>query len=220
MTQGIIKVLIVEDEALFRDMLRTSLATFPEIQVVGVASNGSQAVKMATELHPDVVLMDVELGSEPNGIKAGHKIRAVHPETGVVVLSMHRDRQYIANLPQDMAAGWSYLLKQSVADTRALVRAIQGSACGFVVIDSAVVSGLKPKANSALSRLTDRQLQVLQLMAQGYSNSGIAAELSISEKAVENYTNAIFHELDIIKEQPIHCRVKAVLTYLQESQSK
>ena len=112
-----IRVLIVEDEGLYRDMLRIALSTFPYIDVTGSASNGQDAIRLAAELGPDVVLMDIELGSSPNGIEAAHCIRAASPSTGIVILSMYWEKQYIASLRQDQAAGWSYLRKQGLEDT-------------------------------------------------------------------------------------------------------
>lgn len=214
-----IKVLIVEDEALFRDMLRTSLKAEPNVEVVGAVADGESAIRCAQELFPDVVLMDIELGSQPNGIEAARRIKDHRPQTGIVILSMHRDKQYIASLPVDRASGWCYLLKQSLADVATLTRAVEGAAAGLVVLDPDIVQGLKPKANSELDSLTSRQQEVLKLMAQGYSNAGIAKKLIIGEKSVENYINVIFQELGITREQQVHSRVKAVLTYLEQTQS-
>src|SRR5205807_138995 len=109
-----VKVLVVEDEGLFRDMLQTALAAQPAIQVVGAVATGEEAVREAERVAPDVVLADIELGPGLNGVEAASRIRARHPETGVVLLSAHRDKQYIASLPAGEARGWSYLLKSSV----------------------------------------------------------------------------------------------------------
>lgn len=214
-----IKVLICEDQGLFRDMLRLTLSTQPRIQVVGAVGDGASAVRMARELHPNVVLMDIELGSEPDGIASGRAIRQADPNVGIVILSMHKDKEYISSIPLSQASGWSYLLKQSVSDVSALVRAIEGSAAGLMVLDPAVVDGLRPVAGSRLSRLTQRQRQVLDLIAQGYNNSAIAEKLVLNEKSVENYINALYQELGISRGEPVHPRVKAVLLYLEESQS-
>jgi DNA-binding NarL/FixJ family response regulator len=213
-------VLIVEDEGLMRDMLRVSLSAYSNLEVVEAVGDGESAVRAAEELCPDVVLMDIELGKGPSGIEAGHRIRALQPRIGIVILSFHLEKQFIAGLPADRASGWSYLLKQSVTDTAALARAIEGSAAGFVVLDPAIVEGLRPAANSSLERLTGRQCEVLELMAQGYSNAAIGEKLTISQKSVENYINTIFQELGISREEPVHPRVKAVLTYLQQTHSR
>ncbi|MDP3064750.1 MAG: response regulator transcription factor [Chloroflexota bacterium] len=212
------RVLICEDQGLFRDMLRLTLSAQPRIDVVGAVGDGVSAVRLARELKPDVVLMDIELGSEPDGIAAGRQIRQTAPKTGIVILSMHKDKEYIFAIPMAQASGWSYLLKQSVSDVGALVRAIEGSASGLMVLDPAIVDGLKPVVGSRLSRLTQRQREVLELIAQGYNNSTIAEKLVLNEKSVENYINALYQELDIHRGEPVHPRVKAVLLYLEESQ--
>ena len=126
--------------------------------------------------------MDIELGGEPNGIEAGRTIKEKNRDVGIVILSAHKDKEYISNLSADEASGWSYLLKQSVGDASALGRAIEGSAAGLVVLDPDVVSGLKPRQSSAVSKLTPRQQEGLALMAQGYTNAAIAGELVLGKQ--------------------------------------
>ena len=215
-----INVVIVEDEGLFRDMLKISLSSFPNLEVVGAVDSGEAALRVTKELKPKVVLMDIELGSEPNGIETGRLIRQDDPSIGIVLLSMHKDKEYISNLSAEEASGWSYLLKQSVGDTAALGRAIEGSASGFVVLDPEVVNGLRPKQGSVAARLTPRQREVLSLMAQGYNNAAIAEKLVLGHKSVENYINAIYQELNIAQSDLIHPRVSAVLNYIQDSYSQ
>jgi DNA-binding NarL/FixJ family response regulator len=119
-----IRVLIVEDEGLFRDMLKISLSAIPNLEVVDAVSDGKTAIEAAGRLSPDVVLMDIELGSEPNGIAAGQAIKQEHEDIGMVVLSAHKEREYVDLVSREDYTGWSYLLKQSVSDAGALVRAI------------------------------------------------------------------------------------------------
>lgn len=216
----VIKVLIVDDEGLFRDMLQIALSSQSDIEVVGAASNGEDSILRARQLHPDVVLTNIELGHPPNGIEAAHRIRATTPNIGIVILSMHRDKEFIASLPKSQVSGWFYLLKQNVKDTETLVRAIQGSAAGLVVMDPTIIQELQPRAGTRIGRLTSRPLDVLRLMAQGYNNAGIAKKLVIGQKSVENLINAIFQELEIAREGPIHPRVMAVLAYLEETRSE
>ena len=211
-----IDVLIVEDEGLFRDMLKISLSSFTNLNVVGAVGSGNEAMQFAKESAPDVILMDIELGTEPNGIETGRLIRTENPKVGIVILSFHKDKEYISSLPPGEASGWSYLLKQSVGDTSALGRAIEGSASGFVVLDPEVVMGLKPKQGSAIAALTPRQQEVLSLMAQGY-NSAIAEKLVLGSKSVENYINAIYQELNASQTDEVHPRVFAVLSYIRDS---
>lgn len=215
-----IKVLIVEDEGLFRDMLKISLSTYRDLEVVDAVGTGEEAMRAFRELDPQVVLMDIELGEGPNGIETGRNMKKERPDVGIVILSLHKDKEYIGNLSLDEAAGWSYLLKQSVGDAAALGRAIEGSASGFVVLDPEVVNGLKPKQGSFTSRLTPRQQEVLALMAQGHNNAGIAEQLVLGAKSVENYINAIYQELNLNQNDRIHPRVCAVLGYIQDSYSE
>lgn len=213
------KVMVVEDEGLFRDMLRVSLDGQRGFQIVGMAADGATAVRLARDLEPDVVLMDIELGSRPNGIEAGIRIKEENPGIGIVVLSNHREKEYLANIPPAQLGGWSYLMKRSVGDLSALARAVEGAAAGFTVLDSALVSALGPRKGSRLASLTPRQRQVLELVAEGYNNAGIAKKLFLEERTVENHINAIYGELQITREDLAHPRVRAVLTYLQESQA-
>jgi DNA-binding NarL/FixJ family response regulator len=215
---SVVRVLVVEDEGLFRDMLQTALAAQASIQVVGAVGTADEAIREAERVEPDVVLADIELGSGMNGIEASARIRTRHPHAGVVLLSAHRDKQYIASLPAGEAGGWSYLLKPSLTDTATLVRAIHGAASGLVVLDPALVDALRPRPRSPVDALSQRQRQVLALMAKGYSNGGIAQELVLTEKTVENYVGSIFQALGIDRGEAVHQRVKAVLAFLDGTQ--
>jgi DNA-binding NarL/FixJ family response regulator len=213
------RILIVEDEALFAELLRRTLSAEPGLEVVGVADDGASAVSLARETNPDAVLMDIELRGEMDGIAAGLLIKQERPRAGIVILSSHKDRRYVTSLPLEQSSGWAYLLKQSAPDVAAVVRAIQGSITGMVVLDPAVVTSLQPRRGSSVARLTPRLRSVLELIAQGYSNAAIAQRLVLTERSVETYINAIYQELGLSGEPDIHARVKATLAYLQESRS-
>lgn len=212
-----VKVMIVEDEGLFRDMLKISLSSVPNLDVVGAVGDGNAAIESASRLDPDVILMDIELGSDPNGINAGRAIKSENPDTGIVILSSHRERQYISLIAVEESSGWSYLLKQSVSDAGALARAIEGAASGLVVMDPAVVNSMKPRKGSITAGLTPRQQEVLTMMAQGYNNAAIAEKLVLGTKSVENYINAIYQELNLSHNGPLHPRVQAVLSYIRDA---
>lgn len=215
---NVTRLLIVEDEALFRDMLKRTLSLEPGFEVVAVAEDGENGVRLAFEKKPDVVLMDIELPGEIDGIEAATKIKEKMPDTGIVILSVHADRRYVTSLPLDSSKGWAYLLKQTVPDVSTVLRAIEGSKTGMLVLDPEMLKYLRPREGSALSRLTPRQQEVLQLIAQGYNNASIAEKLTLSEKSVETYINIIYQELNLSNEPDIHARVKATLLYLHESQ--
>ena len=138
-------------------------------------------------------------------------------DTGIVILSMHKDRRYVSSLPLSETHGWAYLLKQNVPDMASVLRAIQGSVDGMVVLDPEVVESLQPKQDSPAARLTPRHWQILELIAQGFNNTTIAQRLTLTEKSVETYINAIYQVLQIPGEEGMHSRVKATLVYLQYS---
>ena len=188
--------------------------------MVGVATDGESAVRLADEFSPDAVIMDIELPGEIDGIDAALKIKENRIQTGIVILSVHKDRRYVSSLPLSESPGWAYLLKQNVPDLSSVMRAIQGSVEGMVVLDPEVVESLQPKRGSAAARLTPRHQQVLELIAQGYNNTTIAQRLSLTEKSVETYINSIYQVLQIPGEEGVHSRVKATLTYLQDSQNR
>lgn len=213
------KIVIVEDEALFRELLRRTLESEPGLKVVGEAEEGETAIRLVEELNPDVVLMDIELLGELDGIEAALQIKKTRPHIGIVILSVHKDRRYITSLPLEEIGGWAYLLKQTVPDLTTIIRAIEGSKAGMLVIDPAMVKSLRPKEDTVLGRLTARQREVLELIAQGYNNLAIAERLRISKKSVETYINTIYQELQLSDEPDIHARVKATLLYLEDSQS-
>ena len=214
------RVLIVENEALFRDMLRVTLEARDEFDVAGAVGDGRSAVLLAQDLAFDVVLMDIDLGPGPTGIEAGIEIKEVHPEVGIVLLSMHREKEALASLPAHVSNGWSYLLKQSVASVEALSRAIDGAAAGLMMVDPELTKTLTPRPGGNLAALTPRQADVLALLAQGFNNGAIGEQLSISEKSVENYVNAIYQHLDVRSDDSTHPRVQAVLAFLRGSDSK
>ena len=214
------RLIIVDDEPLFSELLRRTLSTEPGLEVVGVAGDGETAVQLAREVRPNAVVMDIELPGGLDGIEAALRIKAESPETGIVILSAHKDRRYVSSLPIEESPGWSYLLKRSAPDVATIVRAIQGSMAGMVVLDPEVVASLRPRQGSAVARLTPRQQEVLELMAQGYNNTAIAQRLTLTLGAVETHISAIYQELQISGEHDVHARVKATLLFLDDSQGR
>ena len=212
-----VKVLFVENEGLFRDMLKISLGSITNMEIVDAVSDGHAAIQTSSQLQPDVVLMDIELGGDPNGIEAGRTIKSNHPEMGMILRSAHKEREYVSMIASDDLSGWSYVLKQSVTDAGALVRAIEGAACGLVAMDQGVVNNMKPRRDSDTAGLTPRQQEVLSMMAKGYNNSSIAENLVLGTKSIENYINAIYQELHLGHNGNLHPRVQAVLTYIRDS---
>jgi DNA-binding NarL/FixJ family response regulator len=213
-----IRVAVVEDEPLFREMLVGSLSRQAGLEVIETADTAEQAIGLARQSKPDVVLMDIELAGEMDGIEAGLAIKKESPEIGIVILSAHDDPRYLTSLPLGESTGWAYLLKQTVRDLSAVVLAIEGSARGMVVMDPAVLVKLQPRDGSEVSRLTPRQKEVLRLLAEGYNNSAIARQLQVEERSVEGYINVIYQHLGISGEPEVNMRVKATLAFLKSSQ--
>ena len=211
------KIIIVDDEPLFRELLHRTLSAQPELKVVGEAVDGESAVKIAEDMEPDVVLIDIEMPGKINGIEAAIQIKKERPQTGIVILSSHSDQRYITSLPLNEIQGWAYLLKQTLPDLASLLRAIDGTKAGMVILDSEIVTKLQSNQESILGEMTSRQKDVLKLLAQGYNNSAIAAKLDLSEKTVETYINIIYQILGLSHEPEIHARVKATILYLQSS---
>ncbi len=214
--QNRISVLVVEADGLLRDMLRTVLMAEARLAVVGVTGDAAEAIRLAGSERPDVALVGLDSDSEHDALAVAQAISGSRTSARIVFLGEHPDRRTLAALPAFRAAGWSYLLRQSVTDVATLVRAIDGAAMGLVVLDPLVVESLG-RRETRLSALTRRQLEVLSLMAKGYNNAAIARSLVLEEKSVENHINAIFGQLNLSRDNAAHPRVKAVLLYLQET---
>jgi DNA-binding NarL/FixJ family response regulator len=153
------------------------------------------------------------------GIDAAKRIRAEFPATGVVVLSQYVEEDYAYELLADGVAGLGYLLKERVAQVDDLVRALQDVSRGGSALDPKVVEGLmarKTQENgTALSGLTERELEVLQEVATGSSNAAVAKTLFMSDRAVEKHVGAVFQKLGLVHESEVNRRVMAVLAYLE-----
>ena len=214
------RVLVVEDEPFTRELLRRTLSAEAGIEVVGAIGDGETAIELARELEPHAVLMDIQLSGEIDGIEAALRIKQLDPQTGIVILSAHRDRQYVDRLPLNEIPGWAYLLKQTVPDVATVVRAIHGSIAGMVVLDPALVQSLRPKNSSLLQGLSPRQHQVLELITQGYTNASIADQLTLTEKSVEVYVAQVYQQLQLSGEQGINLRVRATTLYLEQTQDR
>jgi DNA-binding NarL/FixJ family response regulator len=219
-----IRVVFAEDNYLVREGLAALLATSDRIDVVAVASDRDGLLAAVEEHHPDAVLTDIRMPptGTNEGIDAAKRIRAQHPDIGVVVLSQFAEEDYAYDLLKDGAGGLGYLLKERVADIEELVRALTEVSRGGSVLDpkivEALVSAKEKMAHSPLADITDREREVLAHMAQGENNAAIAASLFLTERAVEKHINSLFHKLGLTDEHDVHRRVMAVLAFLHESE--
>jgi DNA-binding NarL/FixJ family response regulator len=208
-----VRLVIVEDEQLYRDLLHTSLERAGFV-VVGAFADPASALAGTPSLAPDVVLLDIELGATINGVEVGIRLRRLMPAVGIVLLSNYSDPHLVAALPTDVSGGWSFLSKRTVRDVDALSRAITGAAEGLVVFDAALTHARSIRVDSPIRRLSRRQREVVELIAQGYSNKAIAQRLVLTEKSVENHLTRIYQQLGISASDPAtHQRVQIALLY-------
>jgi DNA-binding NarL/FixJ family response regulator len=218
-----LRVVVAEDNLLVREGVVTLLTNQPEIEVVGSVGSYDELMAAVEAEQPDVVLTDIRMpptGTD-EGIRAALTLRDTHPRTAVVVLSQHVDSAYALALLERGSEGRAYLLKERVSDPAQIVHAIEETARGGSVIDPLVVESLvaqrTARAASPLERLTPREREVLEQMAQGRNNAGIAQALFLSERAVEKHINSLFSKLGLSEEPDVHRRVKAVLLFLSAS---
>ena len=207
-----IKIVVVEDEVLYNNIISKALVQEGKIQVLGNYTSAEQAGREIPQLQPDVALIDIELGSEINGIDLALELRDVLSNLGIVLLSNHIKISFANILAREKLKGWAYLLKKSLEDITTLHRAIFSVVQGGVVLDEKLVEKLS-RSNST-NVLTPRQREILGLVSQGHINSAIAEKLNLSRRSVENQLNDIYDKLEI-KNKNINPRVKAVLMYLE-----
>jgi len=197
-----ISVLLADDHTIVREGLRGLLEGEGDIEVIGEAANGREAVQLAMKLRPSVIVMDIAMPGL-NGLEAARQIRKANPDAKVLILSAHSDDAYLEQAMGLAAAG--FLIKQSSArELCQAVRAIhQGNTCFSPTISQRVrrTFGRLPKDRRATThpdkRLSSREVEVLQLIAEGHPNKGIAADLGISVKTVEKHRQRIMDKLAV-----------------------
>jgi DNA-binding NarL/FixJ family response regulator len=216
------RIVLAEDHFLIREGTTALLSGVDGLEVVATAGDLDELLAAVGRHRPDVVLTDIRMPPThtTEGITAARHIRAVYPGIGVLVLSQYADADYAYQLLEDGAAGLGYLLKERVADLADIVEAVRQVAAGGSVLDPRVVEALvdrQRRSASPLDRLTKREREVLEHMARGFNNAGIATAMVITERAVENYINTVFGKLGLAEEPSVHRRVMAVLTLLREA---
>ena len=195
-----IKILICDDQDVVCEGLKAILGTDPDLQVVGEAQDGAEALDLIPQAKPDLVLMDLKM-PVMNGIQATRRIRQQYPHIKILVLTTYDADEWVFDAIRSGAAG--YLLKDSQREE--LVAAIKDTIAGKTPVDPAVAGKLfshiansAPKVESAVTgKLSQREKEVLRLLAAGYSNTEIAGRLYLSEGTVGNYVSAIFDKLEV-----------------------
>lgn len=195
-----IRVLIADDHTLFRDGLRALLASIQDVEVVGEASSGKEAVRLAVEHQPDVILMDIQM-PDPNGVEATRQILRASPHIGIIALTMFQDDDTVFAMMHAGARG--YILKG--ADQAELLRAVRAVANGESLFSPAIArrlmqffANLKPASLPEIfPELTEREREILVCIADGQTNAEIAAKLVISIKTVRNHVSNIFSKLQV-----------------------
>jgi DNA-binding NarL/FixJ family response regulator len=212
------RVAIAEDSVLLREGLARLLAD-ADFEVVARCDNAEQLLLDVRSFSPDVAIVDIRLPPTHNdeGLQAALEIRRRHPSMGVLVLSQYVEVGLALTLLAESAEGVGYLLKDRIADVKEFVAAVRRVADGGSALDPIIVSTLlaRQRADDPISRLTPREREVLELMATGSSNQGIADKLVITLRAVEKYVSGIFGKLGLPSSGSESRRVLAVLLYLR-----
>lgn len=212
------RLVLAEDSVLLREGL-VRVLTENGFDVVAAAGDAESFLAAVAEHRPDMVLTDVRMPPTftDEGVRAALVVRQQYPDVAVVVLSQYVEENYASELLAGRAKGVGYLLKDRVADVADFVEAMHRVAAGGTALDPEVVSQLFARARRAdpLSTLTPREHDVLRLMAEGRSNSGIAAAMFVTEGAVEKHVSNLFTKLDLPQAGDDHRRVLAVLRYLE-----
>jgi len=199
--EGNVRILLVDDHTIVRQGLRALLEAQPGFTVVGEAENGRDAVKKAQELAPDVVIMDIAMPIL-NGLEATRQIKRLLPETKVLALTMYNDEEYVFQILKSGASG--YLIKETAANE--LITAIESVNTGNPffsplisrkIMESYLKEDEDKKARGETDKLTNREKEVLQLIAEGYTNNEIGNLMNISVKTVETHRAHIMSKLDI-----------------------
>ena len=213
-----IRVIVGEDQAFVREGI-VHVLTDGGFDVVGTTADAHDLVRMASAYGPDVVVADIQMppGHADDGLQAALAIRAAQPAVGVLVLSQFLEDSYVFDLVAGGAQGVGYLLKEKVGNLDMFTDAVRRVADGGSALDPDVVArlvGRRQKA-SLVDSLTPREREVLTLIAEGYSNAGIAHELVVTVAAVERHVTSIFDKFGLHQSADQHRRVLAVLKYLK-----
>jgi DNA-binding NarL/FixJ family response regulator len=212
------RIVIADDSGLLRAGLANLLVESGH-EVVGLASDGEEVMALVEQQWPDVAILDIRMPPTftHEGARAAVELRGLHPELGILLLSQSLESRYVTDLVRDSPGRFGYLLKDRVVDVDVLLEALKVIATGGTVLDPDVVSHLLGGRGVAdqLARLSAREREVLDMMAQGLSNSAIAHRLTVEVKTVETHVARIMTKLDLPPSPDDNRRVRAVLAWLR-----
>jgi DNA-binding NarL/FixJ family response regulator len=213
-----VRLVLADDSMLVREGLARLLEE-RGCEVVASAPDATQLLRDVDRTRPDVAIVDIKMPPThtDEGIAAALEIRRTHPEVGVLVLSQYLESEYATRLLTEVPERAGYLLKERLSDVAVLVDALRRIDEGECVVDPTIVARLirRPRQASPLDQLSEREREVLSLMAEGRSNQGIAQQLFVSSKTVEAHVRQILLKLDLHESPDDHRRVLAVLTHLR-----
>jgi DNA-binding NarL/FixJ family response regulator len=207
-----IRVLVVEDDSFTRTTVCATLR-YHGVLVVGEAANAREGLQLAATSEVDAVLLDLDLGGGPNGIDLASALRKAQPTLGIVILTTYEDPRLAGNSLATLPADVSYLVKRDLSDSMALPRAVRAAI--KEAQSGARPARRAPRQSVATSELTDAQLEVMRLVAEGLSNVGIAEQRSVTEGAVEKLINRTARQLGIESTSTQNLRVQIARSYLQ-----
>jgi DNA-binding NarL/FixJ family response regulator len=214
-------VIVVDDSALIREGL-IRILTDDGMEVVSVLSSSQELAETVDDTHPDIVILDIRMAPDftDEGIRAAHLLRTRTPSPAVLLLSQHLDTHSAWELFRDETGGLGYLLKDRVVDIDDFLASVRRVAAGGTALDPEVVKqlvSLSRPPNHLRTTLSDREREVLSLMAEGLANPAIAERLVVGLRTVETHVNRVFTKLGLLPEGHEHRRVTAVLTYLRDA---
>jgi len=216
------RVILVDDSALIRDGLARVLAD-ESVEVAATFSDAEGVLAAVRQLEPDVLVVDIRMPPDfqTEGLELALEVRREVAGIGILVLSQHIETRYAVELISEGAAGVGYLLKDRVTNIDAFLDALNRVASGGSAIDPTVVSMLirRPRKLGVLDRLTEREREVLALMAEGHSNAGIADRLIVNQRTAETHVSNILMKLDLPPDSAVDRRVSAVVMWLRSQEA-
>ncbi|UIN30023.1 response regulator [Microbacterium binotii] len=209
-----LRIALVEDQPLYRDMLVGLLRAVPDFDLVVAAGSAAETAAFPRDL--DIALLDITL-PDGDGIEVGRRLQERQSSLSIVLLSAVDRLNTLLDVPEEQRRRWSYLSKTSALSAPSLVSALRASAGGRSVLDRELVERRRARPRGRLAGLSNRQFEVLTLLAEGLTNTAIARRLSLADRSVDNHVNAVYSALGLGGDAERNPRVSAVRIFLEES---